>query len=77
MLFFLESFEKNYFEQFSINYINEKVQQMFIKLMIKDEEEWYAKEYLEIPKIPFFDNSLILSEYQIKVLTSLKPLHTN
>lgn len=37
---------------------------MFVKLMIKDEEDWYANECLEIPKIPFLDNSLILGEYE-------------
>ncbi|XP_031631814.1 unconventional myosin-VI-like [Contarinia nasturtii] len=61
-----ESFEKNYFEQMCINYVNERVQQMFVKLMIKDEEEWYAKECLELPKIPFLDNSIILDVFDHK-----------
>lgn len=28
--------------------------------MLKDEEEYYEKEQLEVPKIPFLDNSLVL-----------------
>lgn len=43
-----------------INFVNEKVQQMFVKSMLKDEQDWYAQECLEIPQIPFLDNSLIL-----------------
>lgn len=38
------------------------MQQMFVKLMLKDEQNWYAQERLEIPTIPFFDNSLILGK---------------
>lgn len=59
----LESFEQNYFEQLCINYVNEKIHQMFVKRMLKDEEDWYATESLEVPKITFLDNSLILGEY--------------
>lgn len=35
---------------------------MFVKIMLKNEEEWYASEQLEIPKIPFLDNNVILGE---------------
>lgn len=48
-----------------INYVNEKIQQMFVKLMLKDEEEWYASEGVGIPKIPFLDNSSILGKFLI------------
>lgn len=44
----------------SINYVNEKVQQIFAKMMIQNEQDWYDKENLEIPKIPFLDNTRIL-----------------
>lgn len=43
-----------------INFVNEKVQQMFVKTMLRDEQEWYAQECLEVPTIPFFDNNRIL-----------------
>lgn len=65
---FTESFEKNFFEQMCINYVNEKIQQMFVKIMLKDEEKWYASECVEIPKIPFLDNSPILGKILIEIL---------
>lgn len=64
--FSLESFGRsNYFEQMCINYVNEKRQQMFVKIMLKDEQNWYTQECLEIPEIPFLDNILILSKWRI------------
>lgn len=33
---------------------------MFVNIMLKKEEEWYASEQIEIPKIPFLDNKSIL-----------------
>lgn len=63
-IFFIESFDtNNHFEQLCINFVNEKIQQMFVKRMIKNEEEWYASENLELPKIQFLDNSSILGMF--------------
>jgi len=39
-----EIFEKNSFEQLCINYVNEKLQQIFIQLTLKAEQEEYARE---------------------------------
>ncbi|TPX32450.1 hypothetical protein SmJEL517_g04454 [Synchytrium microbalum] len=39
-----EIMSKNSFEQFLINYCNEKLQQLFIQLTLKGEQEEYAKE---------------------------------
>ncbi len=39
-----EVFQKNGFEQFCINYVNEKLQQVFIELTLKLEQEEYVKE---------------------------------
>jgi len=37
-------FQDNTFEQFIINYCNEKLQQIFIELTLKEEQEEYIKE---------------------------------
>lgn len=43
-----EIFEKNHFEQFCINYCNEKLQQLFIELTLKSEQEEYRREQIEV-----------------------------
>lgn len=43
-----EIFEKNNFEQFCINYCNEKLQQLFIELTLKQEQEEYFREQIEV-----------------------------
>ena len=39
-----EVFELNSFEQFIINYCNEKLQQVFIELTLKSEQDEYVRE---------------------------------
>ena len=39
-----EIFTRNGFEQFCINYVNEKLQQIFIELTLKNEQEEYQSE---------------------------------
>ncbi|KAL3307757.1 Unconventional myosin-VI, partial [Cichlidogyrus casuarinus] len=51
-----EYFEENSFEQFCINYCNEKLQQFFNRRVLKDEQELYEKEGLGLKKIEFIDN---------------------
>ena len=43
-----EIFDVNGFEQFCINYCNEKLQQLFIELTLKSEQEEYLKEGIEV-----------------------------
>ena len=42
-----EIFEMNSFEQLCINYCNEKLQQLFIELVLKQEQEEYKREQIE------------------------------
>ncbi|NXI14998.1 MYO1A protein, partial [Irena cyanogastra] len=54
-----EIFQDNGFEQFIINYCNEKLQQIFILLTLKEEQEEYVREGIRWTPVEFFDNSII------------------
>lgn len=54
-----EIFDKNNFEQFCINYCNEKLQQLFIELTLKSEQAEYLKEGIEWEPVAYFDNKVI------------------
>lgn len=47
------------FEQFCINYCNEKLQQLFIELTLKSEQEEYRKEGIEWQHVDYFNNKVI------------------
>ncbi|KHJ90687.1 myosin head [Oesophagostomum dentatum] len=51
-----EFFEVNSFEQFCINFCNEKLQHFFNERILKQEQELYAKEGLNVPRIEYSDN---------------------
>ena len=54
-----EIFERNSFEQLCINYVNEKLQQIFITLTLKAEQEEYAREQIKWTPIKYFDNKVV------------------
>ncbi|KAK8726216.1 hypothetical protein OTU49_010428 [Cherax quadricarinatus] len=68
-----EIFDKNGFEQFCINYCNEKLQQVFIELTLRSEQEEYYREGIEWEKVQYFDNKIIcdLVEEKHKGIISL------
>ncbi|KAG0072126.1 class II myosin [Linnemannia elongata] len=54
-----EIFEENSFEQLCINYVNEKLQQIFIELTLKTEQEEYVRERIQWTPIDFFNNKIV------------------
>ncbi|KAI9806966.1 MAG: class II myosin [Piccolia ochrophora] len=54
-----EIFDRNSFEQLCINYVNEKLQQIFIQLTLKTEQEEYAREQITWTPINYFDNKVV------------------
>uniref|UniRef100_A0A8B9KT13 Myosin ID n=1 Tax=Astyanax mexicanus TaxID=7994 RepID=A0A8B9KT13_ASTMX len=61
------------FEQFCINYCNEKLQQLFIQLVLKQEQEEYQREGIPWKHIDYFNNQIIvdLVEQQHKGIFSV------
>ncbi|CAH2037137.1 unnamed protein product [Thlaspi arvense] len=55
-----ESFKCNSFEQFCINFTNEKLQQHFNEHVFKMEQEEYSKEEIDWSYIEFIDNQDVL-----------------
>ena len=55
-----EIFEKNGFEQFCINFVNEKLQQIFIELTLKTEQEEYVSENIQWTPIEYFNNAIVV-----------------
>jgi myosin-1 len=54
-----EVFERNSFEQLCINYVNEKLQQIFIELTLNAEQLEYEAEGIAWQPIPFFNNKVV------------------
>ncbi|NXW81913.1 MYO1G protein, partial [Alopecoenas beccarii] len=56
-----EIFDTNSFEQFCINYCNEKLQQLFIELVLRQEQEEYRREGIAWQSIEYFSNEPIVA----------------
>ncbi|XP_063044202.1 unconventional myosin-Va isoform X3 [Engraulis encrasicolus] len=62
-----ETFEINSFEQFCINYANEKLQQQFNMHVFKLEQEEYMKEQIPWTLIDFYDNQPCINLIESKM----------
>ncbi|XP_050424752.1 unconventional myosin IC [Adelges cooleyi] len=54
-----EILQNNGFEQFCINYCNEKMQKFFVDLTLKAEQDEYLNEGVEWTPVKYFDNGII------------------
>ncbi|KAI3467910.1 hypothetical protein Pfo_024573 [Paulownia fortunei] len=63
-----ESFERNSFEQFCINYANERLQQHFNRHLFKLEQEEYIQDGIDWAKVDFEDNQDCLNLFEKKPL---------
>ncbi|KAJ1785674.1 class II myosin, partial [Coemansia sp. RSA 2167] len=61
-----EIFDHNSFEQLCINYVNEKLQQIFIELTLKAEQEEYVREKIEWTPIDYFNNKVVCDLIEAK-----------
>ncbi|XP_055335103.1 unconventional myosin-VI-like [Paramacrobiotus metropolitanus] len=61
-----EYFTFNSFEQFCINYCNEKLQQFFNERILKSEQQLYEKEGLGVGKITYIDNQDCIDLIEMK-----------
>ncbi|XP_064424693.1 unconventional myosin-If [Latimeria chalumnae] len=62
-----EIFKKNGFEQFCINFVNEKLQQIFIELTLKAEQEEYVQEGIKWSPIEYFNNKIVCDLIESKL----------
>ncbi|TYH90760.1 hypothetical protein ES332_A13G071100v1 [Gossypium tomentosum] len=70
-----ESFDRNSFEQFCINYANERLQQHFNRHLFKLEQEEYIQDGIDWAKVDFDDNQDCLHLFEKKPLGLLSLLN--
>nr|CAD2193594.1 unnamed protein product [Meloidogyne enterolobii] len=69
-----EVFEWNGFEQFCINFVNEKLQQIFIELTLKAEQEEYMAEGIQWTTVEFFNNKIVCDLIEAKRPPGIMPI---
>ncbi|XP_068586062.1 myosin IEb isoform X2 [Cebidichthys violaceus] len=62
-----EIFQRNGFEQFCINFVNEKLQQIFIELTLKAEQDEYVQEGIKWTPIEYFNNKVVCDLIESKL----------
>uniref|UniRef100_A0A8B9HRU8 Osteoclast-stimulating factor 1 n=1 Tax=Astyanax mexicanus TaxID=7994 RepID=A0A8B9HRU8_ASTMX len=65
-----EIFQQNGFEQFCINFVNEKLQQIFIELTLKAEQEEYVQEGIKWTPIEYFNNKVVCDLIESKMVSN-------
>ena len=68
-----EVFKDNGFEQFIINYCNEKLQQIFIELVLLQEQDEYVREGIPWTHVDYFDNAVICELIEAKGRFAKRP----
>ena len=58
-LYGFEAFLQNGFEQFIINFANEKLQQVFIEVVLKREQEEYLNEGVEWSQVIYLELTIV------------------
>jgi hypothetical protein len=61
-------FEVNSFEQLCINYCNEKLQQLFIELVLEREQAEYKAEGIPWKDVEYFNNKMICDMVEVTLL---------
>ncbi|KAK0574943.1 hypothetical protein LWI29_031344 [Acer saccharum] len=74
LIYGFESFDRNSFEQFCINYANERLQQHFNRHLFKLEQEEYIQDGIDWAKVDFEDNQDCLNLFEKKPLGLLSLL---
>jgi myosin-1 len=59
-----EIYRENSSEQLCINYCNEKLQQLFTELLLKNKQDDYSQEGLNLEPISFFNNKIICDLFE-------------
>ncbi|ETW05324.1 hypothetical protein, variant [Aphanomyces invadans] len=69
-----EIFQENVFEQLCINYVNEKLQQLFISQTLQSEQLEYKREGIAWVNIEFFNNQVVCDLIEDAKMPGILPL---
>ncbi|OQR81087.1 myosin-like protein [Achlya hypogyna] len=69
-----EIFQENAFEQLCINYVNEKLQQLFISQTLQSEQQEYQREGVAWVHIEYFNNQVVCDLIEDAKMPGIMPL---